>query len=882
MARQSTGAPYRPTVQSPAGERAGPRCFSTYLVVTITGVGVTTWHNWKGGPRSPFNAGGCMMPGVFDGLRVLDLSWGIAGPIASMILVDNGADVTRIEPPEGDPFAVQSGYRVWHRGKRSARLDLHSDSDRSVFFALATQADIVLDSFSPGTMSALGIDHTQLSARNPRVITCSITGYGEEGRDRDRPAFDALVAARTGLLYDQKGRRGTPMEYILGRPGPLPEFDGPDGMVRGANRSGPVFPRTPWPSVGAAYLATLGIAGALRAREVTGTGQRVTTSLLQGALAAVTLNWQKVERPDAPLYWMWPLDARAIEGIFECADGRWVHHWTLRPSWVLRAAEGDDPSSGAVDFSYRGDPDRVSMEDDGLLQGIIQYPDLAAAFKKFPAEAWVKAAEGVGFGVSLIRSPAEALSDPFFIADGCVAEVDDPEVGPIRHAGQLLDFSSTPGAVRGHSPSSGEHTHAVRTEAAAALDAAETPDHDVPPKASQPGVDALAYPLAGVRVLDLGLGVAGPFTGRMLADLGADVVKVNALYDSFWNGTHMGLGINRGKRSISLDLKDEQGKAILHRLIAQADVVTTNWRPGAAARLGIDYQSLRQQFPRLIFCNTRGYEKGPRSALPGTDQNAAALTGTEWEDGACDAGNPPLWSRSNMGDTGNALLAAIAITSALYHRDRTGEGQEVATAIVNAGLLHTSYAWVHADGSPGDYHHVDGDQVGFSAFYRMYRAADDRWLFVAALSEHDQKLVVDVTGAAVSESDDAVDGALARALAERFASESASTWAGRLERAGVPAEVVDEEYCRTLFDDPEARQRDLIAQTWSGSVGRFEDPGLLVRVTPGGGIVRRGPCMCGEHTREILLEHGFTNEEVDCLAAAGIVLDAPVEVPPGA
>jgi crotonobetainyl-CoA:carnitine CoA-transferase CaiB-like acyl-CoA transferase len=816
-----------------------------------------------------------MMAGVFDGLRVLDLSWGIAGPMASMLLVDNGADVTRIEPPGGDPFAVQSGYRVWHRGKRSARLDLHSESDRSAFLALATQADIVLDSFSPGTTAELGIDHESLAARNPRLITCSITGYGEEGRDRDRPALDALVAARTGTLYDQKGRRGTPMEYILGRPGPLPEFDAPEGMVRGANRPGPVFPRTPWPSVGAAYLATLGIAAALRAREVTGRGQRVTTSLLQGALASVSLNWQRVERPDAPLYWMWPLDARAIEGIFECADGRWVHHWTLRPNWVLRAAEEEDPSQAAVDTAYRDDPDRVSMEEDGLLQGIIQFPDLAAAFKKFPAEAWVKAAEGVGFGVSLIRSPPEALSDPFFIADGCVAEVDDPEVGPIRHVGQLLDFSATPGTVRGHAPLSGEHTEAVRAEAAALRATAPSPGQASPlPTGSD--ADLLAYPLAGVRVLDLGLGVAGPYTGRMLADLGADVIKVNALYDSFWNGTHMGLGINRGKRSISLNLKDEQGKAILHRLIAQADVVTTNWRPGAAARLGIDYAALREQFPRLIFCNTRGYEKGPRSALPGTDQNAAALTGTEWEDGACDAGNPPLWSRSNMGDTGNALLAAIAITSALFHRDRTGEGQEVATAIVNAGLLHTSYAWVHADGSPGPYRHVDGDQVGFSAYYRMYQGSDDRWLFIAALSEEDRKQLAEVTGAVLMDGDDTVGGASADSLAESFSTKPAATWAAQLASAGVPAELVDEEYCRALFDDPEARQRNLVAETWSGSVGRFEDPGLLVQVTPGGGIVQRGPCMCGEHTREILLEHGYTSNEVDNLVAAGAVLDAPV------
>jgi crotonobetainyl-CoA:carnitine CoA-transferase CaiB-like acyl-CoA transferase len=746
---------------------------------------------------------------------------------------------------------------------------------------MAARADIVLDSFSPGTMTDLGIDHDQLTAGNPRIITCSITGYGEEGRDRDRPGLDALVAARTGLLYDQKGRRGTAMEYISGRPGPFPEFDAPAGLVRGADRPGPVFPRTPWPSVGATYLATFGLSAALRAREVTARGQRVTTSLLQGALAAVALNWQRVERPDSPLYWMWPIDSRSIEGIFECADGRWVHHWTLRPNWVLKAAESGDPTTVTIDTAYRDDPDRVSMEEDGLLLGIIKYPELAAAFRKFPADVWVKAAEVAGIGISIIRSPTEALSDPFFIADGCVAEVDDPEVGAIRHAGVLLDFSATPGAVSGPSPVSGQDTDEVLAEAhSAAPPSSGATVGDQPAGSAAAQANQLAYPLAGIRVLDLGLGVAGPFTGRMLADLGADVIKVNALYDSFWNGTHMGLGINRGKRSVSLNLKHDHGRAALKRLIAQADVVTTNWRPGAAARLGIDYETLRHQFPRLVFCNTRGYEKGPRSNLPGTDQNAAALTGTEWEDGACDAGNPPLWSRSNMGDTGNALLAATAITAALYHRDRTGEGQEVATAIVNAGLLHTSYAWVRSDGSPGDYVHVDGNQVGFTAYYRMYKAADDRWLFVAALSDDEQKQLLEVAGAVKSNDDGAVDGDTAASLADRIASRPAGEWAVLLDTAGVPAEIVDEQFCRTLFDDPEARERQLVAETYSGSVGRFEDPGLLVAVTPGGGTVQRGPCMCGEHTRGILLEHGYSDEEIDGLIAEGAVLDAPLQAQP--
>jgi crotonobetainyl-CoA:carnitine CoA-transferase CaiB-like acyl-CoA transferase len=190
------------------------------------------------------------MTGVFDGLKVLDLSWGTTGPMTTMLLADNGAAVTRIEPPDGDPYRDQSGYRVWHRGKRSARIDMQSDEGRDSFRRLAASSDVVIDSFSPGTMAKLGIDHDSLRKINPRLITCSISGYGEHPAHRDRPGYDGLVAARTGLLYDQKGRRGTAMEYIDGRPGPHPEFDAPEGLVRGADRSGPIYPRTAWPSIG--------------------------------------------------------------------------------------------------------------------------------------------------------------------------------------------------------------------------------------------------------------------------------------------------------------------------------------------------------------------------------------------------------------------------------------------------------------------------------------------------------------------------------------------------------------------------------------------------------------------------------------------------------
>ena len=802
------------------------------------------------------------MGAALEGLKVLDLSSGIAGPMATMMLADNGASVTRIEPPAGDPFATQSGYAVWHRGKRNAVIDLTSASGREAFMALAATADIVVESFAPGTAVRLGVDHATLSMVNPRLITCTISGYGRDNAHSDRPGIDALVAARTGLFFDQRGRSGTAMEYIARRPGPNPEFGPPDGMHRGTDRPGPVFPRSTWPSLGAALLSTLGIAAALRAREVSGRGQEVSVSLLQGALAAVSLNWQRVENPDAPLYWMWPVDSRSIEGLFECSDGRWVHHWTVRPNWVRTVSAGDELAVPEADHNYRDDPDRIGMEAPDLIVTHFLYPELVEAFAKFPADAWTAIGAQSEMGVAKVRTPAEALADPAFLDDGCVVEVEHPSLGPIRHVGNVIEMAETPGTVTASVRERGADTAAVLAEAAAA--AAVEAWVAAPPSAT-PGA-----PLAGLRVLDLGLGVAGPFCPKMLADLGADVIKVHALHDTYWSGTHMGLGTNRGKRSISLNLKDPRGLAILHRLIDGADVLATNWRPGAMARLGIDEASLRATHPGLVICNARGYEKGPRSDLPGTDQTANALCGTEWEDGACDAGNPPLWSRSGMGDTGNALLSAIAISIALYHREKTGLGQSVSTSIVNACLLNTSYAWIHSDGTPGVWDHIDKEQFGLGPLYRMYPTADG-WVAVAALTDGHRDALFRVAAAVDPVSDDL----RAKVLGEWFSAQDSTTAFAALDAAGVPVEIVDEEFCRTVFDDPAMIATGLIAKTSATGIGSFEDPGLLIGFSETPGVIQRGPCRCGQHTAEILAELGYGTTDIAELIEQRVVLDAP-------
>jgi crotonobetainyl-CoA:carnitine CoA-transferase CaiB-like acyl-CoA transferase len=800
------------------------------------------------------------MTGALDGVTVLDLSWGVAGPIATMLLADNGARVTRIEPPGGDPFACQSGYAVWQRGKRSAVIDLRDPAGRRALRRLAAAADVVVEAFAPGTLARLGIGYEALAAENPGLIWCSITGYGTGNRHEGRPAYDGLVSARTGLVWDQRGRWGSAMFRIAGHPPPHPDLRPPEGMVRGAPRPGPLFPRSTWPSLAAGLLAALGVAAALRAREVTGRGQRVETSLLQGALCAAVLTWQRVERPGAPMYWTWSADGRSVDGLFECADGRWVHHWAMRPAWVLGAAAGEVLRPPPLEHAYRDDPDRLGTEPDDMLAAHFLYPLLAGAFRRFPAAEWVDAAARVGVGVAPVRSPAEALADPSLAAGGFVVEVDHPRHGRIRHVGAVIGLSRTPGRSAGPCAEPGEHTAAVLAEAATAR-----------PAPARPASGSLTSPLAGIRVIDVGLGVAGPFAARLLADLGADVVKVHAPHDTWWAGTHMGLATNRGKRSVALDLHDPRGLAVLHRLLDGADVLVSNWRPAASRRLGLDYASLAGRHPRLVCCNIAGYEPGPRAGLPGTDQTASALCGVEWEDGACHAGNPPLWSRLMMGDTGAGLLAAIGVVFALCERERSGRGQEVTTSLVQACLLTTSYAWVRADGTPGPWERVDAGGYGLGPTYRLFETADG-WVFVAAVTADHRRRLCRAIGRPDLDAEPAerLAAGVAEALARRTTAEAATL----LDGAGVPAEVVDESFCRAVFDDEDLRARRWVAATASAHVGRFEDPGLLVDLSATPGVIQRGPCACGEHSREVLTEAGLSAAEIDELVAAGVVVEA--------
>ncbi len=222
----------------------------------------------------------------------------------------------------------------------------------------------------------------------------------------------------------------------------------------------------------------------------------------------------------------------------------------------------------------------------------------------------------------------------------------------------------------------------------------------------------------------------------------------------------------------------------------------------------------------------------------------------------------------SLGDTGNGFLSAIAIVQALYHRDRTGEGQFVDTSIMYAQLLNASIAWSLADGSRhGDRPQLDAMQLGWHACYRLYETADG-WLCVAAVEDAHRAALAAALGVASIGADTAFD-----ALEPAFRTRSAAQWFGALDAAGVPCEISTPDFVLDLFDDPEMIDKGWVTRYRHPIVGDMEVMGLLFDLSETPGVVQGPPLVPGQDTRSILTELGYDADRIDKLAAAGTILD---------
>jgi formyl-CoA transferase/CoA:oxalate CoA-transferase len=375
------------------------------------------------------------MPAPLEGLRVVDLTENLAGPFCTMILADMGAEVVKVERPGvGDesrrfpPFVdgESAGYLTLHRGKRSVALDLKDSRGREAFGKLVARADVLVEAFRPGTLDRLGLGPAALRSAHPRLVVCSLSGFGQTGPYRERGGYDLIAQAMAGLMS------------VTGEPGRPPAKAG-----------------LPVTDVGCGMWAAIGILLALRARDATGAGQCVDTSLFEVPLAwgswhaARYLATGEVVGPLGSAH-----PSSAPYQAFQGADGRWFvlaagaqHLWE-------RLCKLTDRADLAADPRFATNADRVRHVE--ALEAVLE-----PVFRQRPAAEWIRACEAEGIPAGPVNDLAQAYADPQAQARQMVVELEHPSVGRHRVLGIPVKLSATPGAIRGPAPRLGEHTEEV-------------------------------------------------------------------------------------------------------------------------------------------------------------------------------------------------------------------------------------------------------------------------------------------------------------------------------------------------------------------------------------------------------------------------------------
>ena len=757
-----------------------------------------------------------MGEGILDDVRIVDMAAGIGGSVAALLLAEAGADVVKIEGPWADPAPIgaENGIRTWNRSKTRVLIDIRTAVGREELERLLARADVLIHEFSPLRATAVGLDDTTLARRHPPLIVSSVLSWPANHPDAERPVDELLAMARLGICDEQKAM----------------------------TRDGPVMIRFPLGAWGAAYLAAIGIMARLLVRLDTGRGGPAHTSLVQGALVPMGMHWSRAQNPTPALAMGMPKEGGGSQSsLFECSDGVWIH---------LMACPDQSPLMSAA-LHAMGE-EGVKQANAAVTGNAFAYPNRGAnivAFRTRPSSEWladfwasdVAAQPALPFGA--------ILHDEQTVLDGYVVQVEDPQVGTIVVPGASLTIEP-PARIRFPRPSSTVEPSDVALDWEAR---ARRPDLD------RPGADVAAprWPLEGLKVLDFGNYLAGPYGPMLLADLGADVIKVESTAgDAMRHVPWAFAGCQRGKRSVALDLKDTQTRPAVEALIRWADVVHHNLRLPAARRLGLDYDSVSQSNPDLIYCHTSSYgPAGPRADWPGYDQLFQAACG--WEVLGAGEGNPPMWHRFGFMDHQCAMASVVATLLGLYRRRMTGQGSSVAASLLGAGVLTVSETYVGPDGQLAPVAGLDAHQTRIEPGYGIFELLDG-WIAVACRTDEHRRALLAVAGAANL---DEVPGALAPRHGAVVLADLAS--------AGVPADVVARAQRDTFFDAPANRAAGLVTSYHSLEYGRIEQPGAMWYFGDLDVRLELAPPALGQHTIEALTSVGVDIEELRLLIAHG-------------
>jgi crotonobetainyl-CoA:carnitine CoA-transferase CaiB-like acyl-CoA transferase len=777
---------------------------------------------------------------VLEGVRVVDLSMEIAGPYCTKLLADAGADVVKVEPPEGDPMRDWASGALFEFLHTSKRLVVAEPADAAVR-DLCSRADIVV-------RNDVGASEIEtLRAGNPALVVVSITPFGLDGPWRDRAATEFTLQAWCGSTAS----RGEPERPPVAAGGRIGEW------------------------VAGTYAAVGGLA-AWRSARRSGRGEHVDVALLDSM--SLTMNTYTTVFAE---FAGWPEMRRPIR-TFEVPS--------IEPSSDGYAAFTTNSAQQFADFLVMiGHPE------------LVDDVDLARALSRFRRRH--EMVELI-HAHTLQHTTAELLEQAAALRIPSGPVGNGATVTTFDHFRECETFVKSPSGrfVQPRVPYRISGLEPTPFVAAPELRDAE-PLSDVASawttRERTPTTDDGALPLSGLRVIDLTAWWAGPAATHMLGTLGADVVKIESVTrpdlmrytstqppteDRWWEWGPLYHGANHNKRGITLDLTRTEGHDLLLRLVAGADVVLENFTPRVMENFGLGWETLHAANPRLVMVRLPAYGlSGPWRDRTGFAQTMEGITGMAWITGWPDG--PPLLPRGAC-DPLAAMHAVFATMLAIRARDGSGEGRLVEVTMIEAAL-NAAAEQVVEFGASGALLERQGNRGPLAAPQNVYRCAgDEEWLAIAVTDDDQWQALRDFLGDPEWARDPALDHEPGRRAAHDRIDEELGHWcatrdaratADALSEAGVPAgHVVDG---RDIAHNPQLLHRGFFGRERHPVTGEHPVPTVPFQFATRRGcdwLTRHAPTL-GEHNREVLGgELRLDDDELAALEASGLIGTRPV------